>query len=83
MAPTLMECPVPSCTFLTRENIPSYELIIKALELHTRFGHPELHQEGGDSRTTTNRAKPKELPRPTVDEEITDQEWNHFKVKWA
>ena len=84
--PELMSCPVPGCEHKMREGLPNYDIMIRELEMHTRFGHANLAGAQGDpvvgGGVAASGAKPKELPRPTLEEDITEQEWNHFIVKW-
>ena len=78
--PQSMPCPVPGCEHTTPEGLPSYELIYNDLNLHTKYAHPDpaVNQEAPKQV----QPKPKELPRPEVDEGITESDWQHFKEKW-
>ena len=64
-------CNFPGCEFETKEDTPSYELALKALEVH-QIAH----------RTTTE-VKLKELPRPTADEDVSEGGWSNFEDRWA
>jgi hypothetical protein len=87
MAPTPMGCPVPDCTYKTPATLPTYEMIYKDLDLHTRYGHHDLqvaqpapqqgHGGGGGA------PKPDRLPRPTIGEGASQSDWVYFKDSWA
>ena len=87
MAPTPMGYPVPDCTYKTPATLPTYEMIYKDLDLHTRYGHHDLqvaqpaqqqgHGGGGGA------PKPDRLPRPTIGEGASQSDWVYFKDSWA
>ena len=81
MPPNPLRCPVPDCNHVTPEGIPSFELMYQDLALHTRYGHPDPAPAAAQERP--HNSKPKDLPRPTVDEGITEADWNHFTEKWS
>ena len=72
-----MSCPVPGCDHKTPEGLPSFELIYNDLNLHTKYVHADPPEA-----TKQVLPKPKELPRPELDEGITESDWQHFKEKW-
>ena len=87
MAPTPMGCPVPDCPYKTPATLPTYEMVYKDLDLHTRYGHPDLQaaqqalqpgQGGGGGAP-----KPDRLPRPQIGEGASQSDWVYFKDNWA
>ena len=87
MAPTAMGCPVPDCPYKTPATLPTYEMIYKDLDLHTRYGHHDLQVaqqvvqpgQGG----VGGAPKPDRLPRPTIGEGASQSDWIYFKDNWA
>ena len=81
MSPPLAKsCYVPECTYTTPQGIPSYELILKDLEMHVKYAHkgatPAQETHGGGN------AKADRLPRPSIGEGVTEADWAHFLDKW-
>ena len=44
MSPTLQMYPVPDCGYKNPATLPTYEIVYKDLDLHTRYGHPEVQK---------------------------------------
>ena len=42
MAPNPMNCPVPTCEYVTPATLPDYDTVYRDLELHTRYAHHDL-----------------------------------------
>ena len=83
MAPAPQKCPVPSCEYQTPATLPTYDMVYKDLDLHTRYGHADLQptqqpQQGGGG----GGPKPDRLPRPTVGEGASQSDWVYFKDNW-
>ena len=78
--PPPMACPVPTCHHTTPEGLPSYKSIYNDLNLHTKYVHADPPPNREAPKQT--QPKPKELPRPELDEEITESDWQHFLEKW-
>ena len=76
--PPSKECPVDGCDYKTPPAIPTYTLLYKDLEMHTKFGHPGPHQGGG--APSTSRAE--KLPRPELKEGSTESDFIYFKDAW-
>ena len=76
-------CYVQDCQYTTTAGLPSYDLLIRDLELHTRYAHPAIPpQGGGQGGVQTSGPKPDRLPRPTIGEGVTEADWMHFLDKW-
>ena len=78
--PPSMNCPVPGCDHTTPAGLPSFELIYNDLNLHTKYAHAD--PAATPEALKQIQPKPKELPRPELDEGITESDWQHFKEKW-
>ena len=70
MPPAPLRCPVPDCNHVTPEGIPTFELMYQDLALHTKYGHPDA----AAAQERPHNSKPKDLPRPSVDEGITESD---------
>ena len=73
--PPTMPCSSPGCTFETPASIPTYEYVIKALELHVQSAHSLQNRNN-----QTKREKPK---RPTLCTNMTESDWVFFQHKWT
>ena len=67
--PTSMLCSCGTCDFTTPANIPTYELVIKALELHVLTVHSS--QENGSAYSS----RTEKLKRPAVSTGLSESEW--------
>ena len=78
--PAAKSCYVPECEYVTPQGIPSYELILKDLEMHVRYAHKGV----GSSQETygSSSSKADKLPRPSIGEGVTETDWAHFLDKW-
>ena len=79
--PQSKPCYIEGCTFTTTIGIPTYEMLMRDLEMHLRCVHPEL-QPQHVAPVHPPGPKPDRLPRPTVGEGITEADWMHFSDKW-
>ena len=75
--PPGMNCSYPECDFVTPQSIPSYELVIKALELHISAAHSTRNI------TTTQNAKVEKPKRPSVTSNMSESDWVFFEHKWS
>ena len=75
--PPQMECSNEECEFSTPANIPSYELVLKALELHTMSVHSSQQ-----SQTQTVSAKTEKPKRPSLSTGLSESEWAFFLTRW-
>ena len=80
--PTPKSCYVTGCEFITTAGLPNYEMLMRDLELHTRYAHPEIPAQGAQRGGQSVGPKPDRLPRPTIGEGITEADWMHFLDKW-
>ena len=46
--PTPKSCYVTGCEFSTTVGLPNYEMLMRDLELHTRYAHPEIPAQGAN-----------------------------------
>ena len=79
--PASRTCGVTGCQYQTTENLTSYDQIFRELELHVNMVHV-LSAQQGQTPAPKNCPKPAQLPRPELQEDATEQEWAHWKVKW-
>ena len=73
--PPQMQCSSTSCDFVTPENIPTYELLIRSLEIHVQT----VHQA---SQNLTHGPKTEKPKRPSVTTGLSESEWTFFVNKW-
>ena len=76
--PSPMQCSYLGCDYSTPTSIPTYEHLLKALELHVNSAHTV-------SRSTDHANNPKvEKPkRPQVQANMSESDWVFFEHKWA
>ena len=60
------------CDFSTQAGLPTYDLVMRHLETHSRVAHPQGYAAQADGR----------FPRPTLDIDITEADWTLFKSQW-
>ena len=73
--PPSMTCSAPGCSFETPPSIPTYELVMKSLELHVQSVHSSSTRPN-----TTRTEKPK---RPVVTSNMSESDWVFFQHKWT
>ena len=71
-----MSCSYPACDFETPTGIPTFELVLKSLELHVNT----LHSTNQSKREAPKVEKPK---RPTVHANMSESDWVFFEHKWS
>ena len=71
--PPPMSCSYPECTFSTPQNIPSYEFLLKSLELHVQTAHMV---------TQNTQAKVEKPRRPSITCNMSESDWTFFLHKW-
>ena len=76
--PPSKDCPVPGCDYKTAAAIPTYELVYKDLEIHTKYGHPV--NTPGSASSSSSRAE--KLPRPELKEGSTESDYIFFTDAW-
>ena len=72
--PTPMACTSNACEFETPPGIPTYELVLKCLEVHNQASH--------NSPKSENSNKTEKLRRPMVNTGMSESEWTFFVHKW-
>ena len=75
--PPAMECSFPECNFTTPASIPSYELVLKSLELHVSAAH--ITSSTSPRQPVTKVEKPK---RPVISCDMSESDWTFFEHKW-
>ena len=70
--PPSMECSFDGCEFITPPAIPTYELMVKALELH-------IQAHTYEKSKIVKVEKPK---RPTLTVNMAETDWTFFEHKW-
>ena len=78
--PPPAQCEVPGCKFATEEGIPTHELRISRLQTHIQMAHIIPSEQKVSPQH--QRQKPATIPRPELQEDASEQEWGHWKVKW-
>ena len=73
-----MECSFPECNFVTPSSIPSYELVLKALELHISAAHSVAKPTSQNAQVKIEKPK-----RPTVTANMSESDWVFFEHKWS
>ena len=76
--PPPIECSKADCDFKTPPGIPSWELLLKTLELHTMADHPSPQGQLGGATS----GKLEKLPRPTFTLLMTEAQWEFTMLKW-
>ena len=79
--PPEMECSYPECNFSTPPSIPTYELVLKALELQISTAHTPLtiNMSNPARQQVSKVEKPK---RPSVSSNMSESDWTLFDYKW-
>jgi hypothetical protein len=83
MAPTPQTCLVPDCVYKTAATLPTYEMVLKDIDLHTRYGHPEVQQPVAPVQAGGGPGggpQPDELPRPQIGEGASQSDWMYFQL---
>ena len=68
-----MQCSADDCDYVTPQNIPTYELVIKTLEIHQNTVHTRRSE-------ALKTEKPK---RPSVSAGMSEAEWDFFHHRWT
>ena len=82
MAPPIpLKCLKSGCDFTTPQ-CPTWEPMMELLRMHVNLEHPSETPPppaAGAGAST----KVEKLPRPKLEEDITDSDWNYFCAEWA
>ena len=77
--PEPITCGAAGCDYSTPPTCPTWDQILKVMELHTRQAHPDPGQQqvpaGGGS-------KQERLPRPSLEAGISEADWTFFVSQW-
>ena len=78
--PPQQPCTAPGCDYVTPENIPSWELVIKQQEIHLKSKHPEPAQQnvsGGGVGKLDKKV------RPSITPQMTEEGWRFLLDEWS
>ena len=78
--PVSMECSFPDCQYTTPATIPTYEYVLKALELHVSAAHSTVMGVGNRRNDAPKTEKPK---RPQIQANMSEGDWVFFEHKWS
>ena len=80
--PPQKECPVTGCGYLTPAALPTYDLLYRDLEMHTKYGHPApAPQQAGDTSVGSSRAD--KLTRPALKDKGTEADFIFITDAWT
>ena len=81
--PDPLNCEVDQCQYKTPENLNTLDLQIRHLELHFKSVH-ETSRNNANANATSNDAstRPDKLPRPSLEEGISEADWVWFEEQW-
>ena len=79
--PEPLVCAAEGCQYSTPPNIPTWDQLIKVMELHVRQAHPGPGQQGPVVGGNTG-SKQEKLPRPSLEAGISDADWSFFVSQW-
>ena len=80
--PAPMKCLKTGCEWYTPQNCPTWANQIELMKIHTNVEHPQAVPVAGASAGAGSGVKSEKLPRPTLEEEISESDWNFFNSKW-
>ena len=76
-------CYIAECEYQTHARL-TFDQQVMDIKAHAEIVHPPGNPSTQDTRPPREAVpKPKELPRPVVEEDITEGDWKHFLVKWT
>ena len=84
MAPAPLKCFKEDCEWTTPANIPTWELILKALELHNFSCHPAANQgaPGNAAGVMDSKKMLEKLPRPDFNLDMKEKDWAFSVMSW-
>ena len=80
-APTPLKCLKSGCDFTTPQ-CPTWEPMMELLRMHVNLEHPSETPPPPAAGAGAS-AKVEKLPRPKLEEDISDSDWNYFCAEWA
>ena len=75
--PDPLKCEADQCKYQTPENLATHELQIRHLELHFKTVH-----EISRNNSNETASRPDKLPRPCLEEGISEADWVWFEEQW-
>ena len=71
-------CYIAECEYQTHARL-TFDQQVMDIKAHAEIVHPPGNPSTQDTRPPREAVpKPKELPRPVVEEDITEGDWKHF-----
>ena len=81
--PPQQTCTAEGCDFITPENIPTWDLVLKQLEIHQKSRHPEPVQQQQQRGGGGHHAKVDKKVRPTISPQMTEEGWRFLLDEWS
>ena len=78
--PTPMPCGVEGCDYSTRTGLSNHQQLFTDMQFHLAMVHPQVAASLASSQSGVKAEK---LARPTLEEEISEVDWNFFKNEWS
>ena len=69
----------PPCSYVSRQGIPTHQLINEDLAMHLRFCTAVTNPATGQNKSG---ARAQRLDRPEIGEEASDEDWRRFLAAW-
>ena len=69
----------PPCQYVTRQGLPTHQLISDDLHLHSSVCSARQRTEAASSRSGP---RPQRLDRPEIGEEASEEDWRRFVTAW-
>ena len=78
--PEPLECGAAECRYKTPESCPTWDQMIKVMDLHVRQAHtsPGQQQQGQSG----SGGRQERLPRPVLESGIREADWSFFISQW-
>ena len=78
--PPQQPCAVPGCDYVTPENIPTWELVIKQQEIHLKSKHADnlANDVGGGQKGKLDKKV-----RPSITPQMTEESWRFIIDEWS
>ena len=70
----------PPCQYVSRQGLPTHQLISDDLHLHARVCSAMQRTEAASSRPGP---RPQRLDRPEIGEEASEEDWRRFMAAWT
>ena len=81
--PNPIQCGNQACAYETPAGLPTWDHVLRAMELHNQQAHPAPPAAAGPARPAASHAKLEKLPRPTFSLLMTEAQWEFTILKWT